>query len=314
MKKISVVIPNYNGKALLEKNIPLLFDAIAYYKKATNNEVEVIVIDDYSSDSSVEVLKKLQETYTKGFFHFYQNKKNKGFSPTINHGVSMATGEIVVLLNTDVQPEKDFLIPLLAHFSTAEIFAVGCMDKSIEEGKTVLRGRGLAHWRKGYFIHRAGDITKTNTMWVNGGSGAFRTSIWEKLGGFIELYSPFYWEDIDLSYRALKAGYHIVFEPKSIVTHKHEEGSIKKQFSQKDITRIAYRNQFIFIWINATDKNILLEHLISTPYYLFMAALRKDFTFIQGFYVACMLLPKILPLRHAVQKITIKSDQEVMSE
>ena len=69
-------------------------------------------------------------------------------------------------------------------------------------------------------VHSRGEVNKTNTLWVNGGSGAFRKSIWEDLGGFDELYNPFYWEDIDLSYRAKKAGYKIIYVPTAKVYHK----------------------------------------------------------------------------------------------
>ena len=47
-------------------------------------------------------------------------------------------------------PEKDFLKPLMEHFNDESVFAVGCMDKSIENGKTVLRGRGIGKWKKGF--------------------------------------------------------------------------------------------------------------------------------------------------------------------
>lgn len=314
MKKISIVIPNYNGEQLLEKNMSSYFDAIKYYKEKTTIDGEVIVIDDYSTDGSLQVLKDIKNKNLGHEFLFFQNERNLGFSPTVNHGVLHATGDVVILLNTDVKPEKDFLISLLKHFDDASIFAVGCMDKSIEEGKIVLRGRGLAKWRKGFFIHRAGDVTKTNTMWVNGGSGAFRKSIWDKLHGFIELYKPFYWEDIDLSYRALKAGYKIVFEPKSVVIHEHEQGAIKKQFTQSIVTQIAYRNQFIFTWINLTDSTIWLQHVFSTPYYLCRAIVRKDFGFIQGFFAAVIFLPQIAPLRRKVQNMNKKSDKEIIEE
>ena len=71
------------------------------------------------------------------------SEKNLGFSPTVNKGVKAASGEIIILLNTDIYPEKGFLKPLLAHFKDEKVFAVGCLDKSIEGEKTVLRGRGL---------------------------------------------------------------------------------------------------------------------------------------------------------------------------
>ena len=109
---------------------------------------------------------------------------------------------LYILFNTDVYPDKDFLTPLLSHFKDEKVFAVGCMDKSIEGKDVVLRGRGIGVWKRGFLVHEKGEIEKSDTLWVSGGSGAFRKSIWDKLGGLNELYNPFYWEDIDLSYRA----------------------------------------------------------------------------------------------------------------
>jgi GT2 family glycosyltransferase len=215
------------------------------------------------------------------------------------------------LLNTDVSPEKGFLEPLLVHFSDKKLFAVGCMDKSIENGQTILRGRGLGEWKKGFLVHRRGEVNKTSTLWVSGGSGAFRKSIWSTLGGFNELYAPFYWEDIDLSYRALKSGYQILFEPKSIVIHEHEKGAIKIKYPPFKIKTIAYRNQFIFVWENADLSNIL-SHIFWLPVYFIKALISFDRLFYLGFFEALILLPKIIKSKINYRRYFIKKDSEVI--
>ncbi len=298
---ISIVIPNYNGEKLLEKNLPKVLSVV--------KEAEVIVIDDASEDGSLKILDNF-----KSKIKIINNEKNLGFSSTVNKAVKQAKGEIVILLNTDVVPEKDFLDPLLKDFQEEKIFAVGCMDKSIEAGKVILRGRGLGKWQRGFFVHSRGEVNKTNTFWVNGGSGAFRKSIWEKLGGFNELYNPFYWEDIDLSYRALKSGYKILFEPKSIVIHEHEKGSIKSKYSSNEVKTIAYRNQFIFVWENATDYSLQFIHCIFLPYHFAKALFRFDLAFFVGFFRAFILLPQIIGSSLNYQKLFVKKDSEVTIE
>lgn len=300
---ISVVIPNYNGVKLLEKNLPKVLDILKNYKEG---KTEVIVVDDASTDKSVELLKR----YKVGTLAI---PKNLGFSSAVNKGVSKAKGEIVVLLNTDVSPEKDFLRPLLGHFKDEKVFAVGCMDKSLENGKTVLRGRGLGKWEKGFLVHRRGEVDKTNTLWVSGGSGAFRKSIWDKLGGLNELYNPFYWEDIDLSYRALKSGYSVLFEPKSMVIHEHGMGAIKEKYSEKEIEKIVYRNQFIFSFSNATDYAIQFGIFFWLPFHLAKAVFRKDVAFFQGFFSALVLLPKVIKTSLKAQKQFVLSDKEIIA-
>lgn len=310
---LSVIIPNYNGEELLKKNLPKVFDAISLYKNGT---VEIVIVDDCSTDDSVNVLSnllpKLKSAFSDIKIKIIKNEKNVGFSSNINNGVKNANGDILILLNTDVIPKKDFLDPLLRHFSDKNVFAVGCMDESMENGKIILRGRGIGAWKRGFFVHARGEVDQANTLWVNGGSGAFRKSMWERLGGFNELYSPFYWEDIDLSYRALKCGYKIMFEPKSIVIHEHEKGAIKKKFSSMQIKSISYKNQFIFIWKNTTDLDLQFLHFFWLPYYFIRAFINMDLSFFNGFSRAFILLPKIIKSSFDDQRLFIKKDKEVV--
>jgi GT2 family glycosyltransferase len=237
-----------------------------------------------------------------------ESRARRGFAGNVNSGVDAASGEIVVLLNTDVKPEKNFLKPLLAHFSDPSVFAVGSLEKSKEKGKILLRGRAIARWRKGYYIHSRGAVDKSDTAWVAGGSGAFRKSMWEQLGGMDTLYNPFYWEDIDISYRARKAGWKTLFEPKSIVRHYHEEGKIASEFSPEDVKRIAYRNQFIFIWKNVTDIKILIDHAVWTPVRLLRALLAGDIQMITGYLLALWRLPDTLGHRFLQSRLYKKRD------
>lgn len=297
---LSVVIPNYNGQNLLKKNLPKVLEAVG--------DAEIIVIDDASIDKSLGVLNSFN---TK--IKVIKNEKNLGFASTIDRGVKAARGDIVILLNSDVIPEKNFLEPLVSHFKNEKVFAVGCMDKSIEGDKIVLRGRGIGEWKRGFLAHSRGEVDKMNTLWVNGGSGAFRKNIWDKLGGFNELYNPFYYEDIDLSYRALKSGYEIFFEPKSVVIHEHEKGAIKSTYSNFKIKTIAYRNQFIFVWKNITDPSMKLTHLLWFPYHILSAILRGDTAFIKGVLSAFILLPKIIKYSNTEAKFFVLRDNQVLA-
>lgn len=306
---ISVVIPNYNGENLLKKNLPKVLDELKNYKDL---KTEVIVVDDASLDSSVSYLESIVKENSS--FKFYVNKKNKGFSSTANRGVKESNGEIVLLLNTDVYPSEGFLTPLISHFKDENMFAVGCLDKSIEGEKIIERGRGLGFWKQGFLIHRRGEVDKNTTLWVSGGSGAFRKSIWDQLEGFNELYNPFYWEDIDLSYRALKSGYKIIFEPKSIVFHEHNKGAIQSKYTKEQIRTISYRNQFIFSWENATDYKLQFEHIVFLPYHLLKALLRKDLAFFKGFFSALTLLPKVIKSSFTYQKSFGIKDEDVIKK
>ncbi len=310
---ISIIIPNYNGEKLLAKNLPKVLEAIKDYKGGL---IEIIVPDDPSTDNSKEVIGQfignIKEKNIVGKTIENKNKKLAGFSKNVNRGVGIATGDIIILLNTDVYPHKGFLEPLLKHFQDPDVFAVGCMDESLENGKVIHRGRGLGNWSRGLLVHRAGDIDKNNTLWVSGGSSAFRKSIWEKLDGLDPLYDPFYWEDIDISYRALKSGYKVLFEPASRVTHEHEEGTVKKLFTDNYVKKIAYRNQFIFIWKNVTSSSLLISHTFWLPYHLLKAITGNDQAFLKGLFMAFLNLPKIIRKKQSAKKQFKLSDKEII--
>jgi GT2 family glycosyltransferase len=127
-----------------------------------------------------------------------------------------------------------------------------------------------------------------------------------------QLYDPFYWEDIDLSYRAQKAGYKILFEPRSRVEHVHKKGSIRKHYEDNVIKSYAMRNQFTFIWKNITDTDLLVSHFLWLPYHLVYALLRFDKIFLKGFILAVLRTPVIINHR-LIQKRNYKlTDHEVI--
>lgn len=307
--KISIIVPNFNGSSILTRNLPHVLVAMKQYV----GDVQLIIVDDGSSDNSTAVINNFIADNNNFEIKFFENKKNLGFSSTVNRGAKESSGEILVLLNSDVEPKPDFLTQLVKDFSEENVFAVGCMDESEEQGKVVQRGRGIGSIRRGFLVHRRGEISKNTTLWAAGGSSAFRRSLWDKLGGMDELYNPFYWDDIDLSYRALKSGYKIIFESKSVVIHRHEEGSIKKNYSQDRVKKIAYRNQFFFVWKNFDSFNII-SHMLWLPYHLSRALVSLNVNLIIGFFMALLKLPEVLKSRSKAVSYFTKKDWEIIGE
>lgn len=279
-EKISVVIPNFNGAKILTKNLP---EVLKIFPKS-----EILIVDDASTDDSVDLV---QNKFKK--IKLIKNKKNLGFSRSVNRGVDESSSKYVVLLNSDVSPKKIDLKILMKHFSNPSTFAVGFLDISYEEGKRVKRGRGGAAFKKGFLSHFALKPEAAETFWVSGGSGIFDREKFLELSGFDPVYAPFYWEDIDLSYRASKKGYKVYFEPGAQVDHFHEEGAIKKTNSESFIKKVSYKNQFLFVWKNICDPYLILLHLIWLPYHFVKAAASLDFDFFYGFIWALVKLPSI---------------------
>ena len=300
-KKISVVIPNYNGEDLLKKTLPQVIENCP--------DCEIIVVDDASTDNSVSLLHNYKKVKV------IKLSKNLGFVGAVNTGVKSAGGEYVLLLNSDVSPRKNFLSPLISDISASpNIFAVGIKDVSHEKGKIFFKGRGGARFKKGFVNHFPLPTEKGETLWVSGGSGLFKKSEFLELGGFDNIYAPFYWEDIDLCYRARKKGFICLFEPDSVVDHFHEEGAIKKHNKDFYIKTISYKNQFICVWHNITDYQLLSQHLLWLPYHFINACAKKDWALFIGFFKASLQIPRlVLNYQLSESKFTV-SDKEIFKK
>lgn len=262
---VSVVITCWNGKQLLEKNLPSVLEAA---NNPENRIKEIIVVDDGSTDDSVEYLRKLtanseqlpeNKKPTTGnrspiTIKLLENGKNYGYAYTCNQGVKEAKADLVAILNLDVVPEEDFLVSCLPHFADNKVFSV-----SFNEGSY---GPGKLAWKNGFIEIVALESEKdtAQTSWPSGGSSLFRKSFWQEIGGMDEIFLPFYFEDIDLGIRAYKSGYLCLWEPKSRVDHKHESTINKDNFDMAHVSLIKQRNHLLLTWKNIDSFKLFLSH------------------------------------------------------
>ena len=265
---VDIIIPSYNGLILLQKNLPYIF-------KYTPNLRKVIIIDNGSSDNTAAWL---QKKYPQ--VQVIINDTNLGFTGPINQGVAVSTAKYFVLLNNDVQPLAKYINFALDHFKTSQnVFAVTFNEK--QSSWPLLRhANGKIQFTLGE------DKTMPHfSAWASGGSAIFSRKIWDKLGGLDEIYSPWYWEDIDIGYRAWKSGYKIIWEPKALINHHHE--STSKKLNKNYVNRIKQRNELLFNWLNIQDRQyrykhfvFLLTHTLTHPGYIivFLSALFRYLT------------------------------------
>lgn len=248
--KVSIIVPNWNGINLLKKNIPALLSAAKFAK---NNVLEIIIIDDCSTDNSVKYIKDTFRSQVRLIKH----KKNMGFAAAVNTGARHAKGELLCLLNTDVVPSETFLVNVIPHFIDPKIFAVVLHEKG--------NGHATGTFKDGFLAHRGASESTGSvpSLWASGGSSVFHRKLWWELNGLDEtLFKPFYWEDVDLSYRAWKRGYRIIWEPRALVEHKHEGTINTTSFKKKYMDRIKERNELLFLWKNITSEAMWRRHII----------------------------------------------------
>ncbi|MBP9758718.1 glycosyltransferase family 2 protein [Candidatus Dojkabacteria bacterium] len=291
---VSVVITNYNGKELLEKNLPAIISA---KNNKDNNILEIIVVDDFSNDESLKFLNTL-----KSDISIIKHTKNRGFSATTNTGVRATKGDFVALLNSDVSPSSNFLVSTLKLFEDSQVFGVTFHEKGL--------GYAKALFSDGYIQQPGGkEVNKVvPSFYTSGGSGIFRKSIWKELGGMDEkLLSPFYWEDIDLSYRANKRGYLSLWDPNAIVVHNHM--STISKLPKKNVDMIRERNQLLVLWKNIHSKNMLNKHFASI-----MKRTLKHPGYMKVIFSALFKLPLVLKERKKEIKESIVSDEAVFQK
>lgn len=239
---IDVIIPSFNARYLLEKNLPSIV-------KNTENLGKLIIIDNGSEDDTVTWL---NENFPETII--VRNKTNLGYNKPVSQGIAKSDSEFFILINNDVRPHEGYVAKSMPYFSDPDVFAVTFN----EEGSSWPD----MSWASGKMQFTRGTDKSKPVLsgWASGGSAIFRRSVWNELGGLDEIYAPFYWEDIDVGYRAWKSGYKIIWEPESSVLHDHE--STSKKLDPKYISLIKQRNELLFNWLNVSDSDYKLGHLI----------------------------------------------------
>ncbi|UKT63819.1 glycosyltransferase family 2 protein [Pedobacter mucosus] len=253
-KTLSIVIPNYNGKHLLENYLPSVFIA------AENAKItfEVIVIDDGSKDDSIAFIKS-DYPHAK----LLVNDKNRGFSYTCNHGIKEAKHELILLLNSDVKLTPDYFEHQWKYFDRPDTFGVMArimsFDKTrIEDAARLLYFSGCRIKANKFYYSENPIDDHVYTAYLSGANALVDAKKLKELAGFDEIYSPFSSEDFDLSLRAWQLGWKCYYEHQSVCFH-HVSGSTKTQIKSNFIKKIYYRNRYIL-------QGIHLEQLRKSLY------------------------------------------------
>ncbi|HEX4769418.1 MAG TPA: glycosyltransferase [Bryobacteraceae bacterium] len=250
----SVVIPNWNGRDLLEKFLPSVVKALE-----TNPENEIIVVDNASTDGSVEFLREYFPAV-----RVLALAENLGFGGGSNAGFREARNDVVVLLNNDMRVEADFLPRLLEPFEDPLVFSVSCQIFFSDPNK-IREETGLTEtwWQSGRLRVRHRIDPEVDRAfpcaYPGGGSSAFDRRKFLELGGFDDLFHPFYFEDTDLGMQAWKRGWKVLYEPRSIVYHEHR-GTIGRKFSPQHVHGVVKKNLVLYTWKNIHDWRMLATH------------------------------------------------------
>jgi GT2 family glycosyltransferase len=236
---ISAIVPTLQGGSRLSSNLESLWVSL----RAANAAFEVIVVDDGGSgvpalDPAIRLL-RLPAT--------------RGYGPAVNAGAAVARGEYLLVLNDDVRLEPDSARGLLRNFPDPRLFAVVPTIRSPLAACGDEGGKAGA-WRAGQLeILERPAAAPGPVLFAVGCCFLCPARRFRELGGYDEVYAPFLWEDVDLSYRAWRRGLRVLHDPRCAVDH---EGSatLRERHTLDARERQSFRNRVLFQLKNIRDR------------------------------------------------------------
>lgn len=287
--KLSVIIVNYNVKCYLDQCISSVLRAFEVMKKASssdssvNEEVaEIIVVDNHSADGSVDYLEKRYPQMLYPMVRFVRSAHNLGFARANNIAIRQSRGEYVLLLNPDTIVGEDALKASVDFMDAHEdAGAVGVRMLGAQGRRAMESRRGLPTPMVSFFKmlgfcnrwphHRLfgkyymGYLPWDEPCQIEVVSGAYcmlRRKALDEVGLLDEDFFM-YGEDIDLSYRVLKGGYHNYYLPVDILHYKGES----TQKSSFRYVHVFYEAMLIFFRKHYSGMTFLLSLPIKTAIY-----------------------------------------------
>lgn len=246
--KVTVIIPNYNGKHFMEP----CMEALA---NQTCEDFEILVIDNASTDGSAEFIR---ERYPGA--RLLVMEKNLGFSGAVNAGIRASDTPYVLLLNNDTRVRRHFVEAIVKAIERSEkIFSVSSKMVQMYH-PDYIDDAGDLYCLIGWGFQRgiSHPVTKYNRprriFSACAGAAIYRREVFEEIGYFDELHFA-YLEDMDIGYRARIAGYQNWYCPSAVVEHVGSGTSGSKYNAFK--VKLAARNS---VYLNY--KNMPLPQLI----------------------------------------------------
>ncbi len=278
MKKLTVVVVNWNGLENLKRLVPTL-------KSQTYKNFELLVSDQGSTDGSVEWMKKNK-------IKFIENGRNTGFSGGANRGLKKVKTKYAALFNDDMRLEPNCLELLVETIEgDPEIGAVQALianwdGSQIESTGLMVTYSSFVATRDKYkpFVRTISGPKQIEM--ASGGASVFRMSLLKKVGFFDEDFNPAYNEDADLSMRIKAAGYKCVLQPSAVVYHKSGPSTHKLCYEGR---LINHRNRYRLMrkhWTRARWAKAALWFPFIAGFYIFRkpdkAVFQATYEFLTG--------------------------------
>jgi N-acetylglucosaminyl-diphospho-decaprenol L-rhamnosyltransferase len=259
-RAVSVVVPAFGDERLLESSLPPLLAELRGHPGGS----EVLVVDDTGEG---RIARWLAQSFPD--VRALARASNGGFARALGEGIAAARHELVFAMNSDVRVRKGFLAPLVERLAHEGVFAAvprilldgdaarieSLVRIVLERGEVRVAQPSVESPAVPHPEH-AGPLPVPFPI---GGACLLRKRHWLALGGFDPLFEPFYLEDLDLGWRAWRAGLRCVLEPDSIVEH-HHRGTIGAHVPPELVRAAIEKNRLLFQWKHLDGRRDLEEH------------------------------------------------------
>ena len=305
--KVTIVIPNYNGKHFMEPCLSSL-------SEQTYKNFRILVVDNASSDGSIEYM---EENYPD--IELIKLQKNYGFSKAVNIGIQHSRTPYVILLNNDTTVDTRYVEEMVkAIEKSPKIFSVS--SKMIQMyHPELIDSAGDLYTLLGWGVCRGcgrpvSNYTKYDEIFTAcAGAAIYRRSVFDEIGYFDENHFA-YLEDIDIGYRARIYGYYNMYCPTALVYHIGSGTSGSKYNSFK--VKLAARNNLYLNYKNMPALQLVLNFIpLTIGYfvkYLFFCKIGfgKDYKegFIEGLQTAKLQKKVKFQFKHLGNYLVIEID------
>jgi GT2 family glycosyltransferase len=261
---LSVVIPSRNGAGLLRRFLPAVLADLGEMG-------EVVVVDDGSVDDTASALEEAGDGRVRRVVRSGPN----GFCYAVNRGMREARGDLLLLLNNDVEPLPGALRAMVEAADRtpsdvcALVPAILRPDGRDEGGCSVRLRRGLP----------LVNLDGRGVPYPSGACSLFPRDRWEALGGLDSRFAPIYWEDVDLGLRAGRMGLKVARIPGVSVRHQHAA----TMGSSSGSMALRERNRLLLAATSPLPDGWRRRFRLWLPVHLLVARLRGNRAFLEGY-------------------------------
>lgn len=250
---ISILIVTYNSSEYIE-------DCLQALARTTYKTIEILVVDNASTDNTVELLKKQQKKITLPM-ELFTERENLGYAAGNNLAADHANGKYLFIINPDTTVTPNFLEPLIDKAEADSTISVCQPMVYLTKQPDIINLSGkITHFLGFDWIRdfEKKKVRKSGNIASFSGSGVLiKKDVFQQLGGFDPHYFMYY-EDTDLSWRMRLMGYKLWYEPNSILYHDYKYTPVETYQTLHQKLFFAERNRLITLLKNYSLKSWLL--------------------------------------------------------